>query len=1461
MLEFIKNCSDNNLYDRAVDIENSLTRLNCVSSMNSYIEIMFKELIVEFDSNLKSKINNIKLYQMINYPGFSNFIFKKLHFLELNEIDTLIRPEGNRGKHSKTYTKISFEEIKKYFKIIFNLSVCYFKYKSNDEQINTIKNSLIWNDNEFKHLYDSNRNNDSDKKTLEELNRKIKENELLITELYETLKAKEQQILLKEKEFDQKILNYVDKDVLKKREKEIRILTEEKNRLIESKNKSNRELQLTRNEVTKLSTEIEILKNKINIESEYEEKYNSLLVELEKKNSRCTELEIREEELSNQLYENEFNIVLIKAEIEKSFSDEINRLKQEKEIIKKEYEDLKEKIYNTNIDIKQDTKISHEKQMAKLGNELEVLNEKLNKIKKQIIDTAPNCNMCLEKMILHDSNLDSIFYKCKNYNKITHQSKTKSVDPSLKQEYVETYNKIKKLEKEVEKKNTVSSSNNEITYYALTNIETKQKFVYNSMQIPKQIVKEDYLKLLYKKSYFRIDTNLQANDIDRNKRNIYSLVLRILNRGKVICAQSYEDQIFYDKFNDEDYMTYSNKEEISVFPCSKKYFRAVQMHHMLSIGIVKALESGMINNEVNLNILSSDPLFNEEELDFILNVSKNSVIELISQMSDLYNIDLDLCFNNNSENSVSLVFGPLKCERYIKISKFESDTEFLNSLLPIDYSFSPSKINEETLLYFMNYLFDYPDFREGQYEAIKRILLKKDTLVLLPTGAGKSIIYQLASFLMPGLTIVISPLTSLIDDQIVNLNNKFGITTAVGIHSENDKQYNDNVLNIVKNNNVPILYISPERLSMTNFQNSISDFLKNNNVNIIAVDEVHCVSEWGHEFRPSYLKIGQTARRLFTKEGCTPAIIGLTGTASPAVLKDIKRDLNIVEDEAILTPNNFDRLELNYYVEKVNTIDKGITLNNIIKEKIPKYFGEDYYSFYKLKNEETNSGVIFTQFTSTNEEYGALGVKNNLKINNFELKIEPFFSKIPDEYKNNKEKWIEIKNNNASEFKNNNINILVATKAYGMGIDKPNIRFIVHKGIPSSIEQYYQEAGRAGRDRKKSYCVLLYTSYNENTNINDLLDSLSFKNYSLISLPREQRDDCANFKYFHSGSFPGVEEELSYIKIILKCIKKEKNINLQLNIDELNHCYSIEYNLLSDDSEKKWQKACIRLSTLGIISEYTYDYATKTISFTKYKYSKESIANKYSEYIALGSPGKESSEKQKILNIVSKDLEVKSSRILIEYIYENIESARRNAFRNILEMVVAANGKNDDEQNALIRKNITSYFDSSSETQGLITSITYDVDKGFNAISNKFNLNNPDYIYTPQDLDEYATLEYSIRRRLENAYDSNHPGLLYASAIIRIINNGDLETACKEINFATKSAIINYQIGKENNNLMLIKIMNLIINKSYESFEKSIKLIFNSADKVKLYEKFINTSFISKKHKDYLILKYLNEKM
>ena len=1463
MLEFIKTCSVNNLYERAQDIENSLTRFNCVSSMNSYVEIMFKELIVDFDSNLKSKVNNIKLHQIIKYPGFGNFIHMKLHFLELHEIDTLIRPEGNKGKHSKNYSRLSFENIEKYFKIIFNLSVSYFKYKSNGDQIQEYKDYLVWNDKKFKDLYDFNRNNDADKKTLEELNKSLEEKECLINELYESLKVKNEELVKKEKEYNEKILNYVGKDTLKKREKEIRLLTEEKNKLIESKNKSNRELQLTKNEVIKLTAEIDLLKNKIDIDSDYEEKYKVLLIDLEEKSLRCSELEKKEEELTIQLYEKKFDIDLIRAEIEESFNKEIVELKKERDAIKREYGELKEKIYNTDINIKQDKKISNEKQINKLNNDLENLNKKLQDIVKRINQNAPNCDVCNKKMVMTSKEKDkgSIFYKCEDYDRIAHKSKTKNINTDLKQQYIDTLNKIDNFKDKFNLMNSIISENNEICYVSLGKSESNQNFIFNSMQVPKQVFKEEYLKFLYKKTYFRVDTNLSTKDVERSKRNIYSLVLRLLNRGKIIFAQSYENQILYDKFNDEEYMSYFTGEKSSVFPCSKKYFRAVQMHHMLSIGIVKALELGMISEKCNFDITSVDTLFDEEELEYILNIAKNSVTEVVSYMAELYNIDLKLELNNDTEKQFSFVFGRGNCDKYIKISGFESEYEYLNSMLPIDHTFTPSDVNEKTLLYFINYLFNYPDFREGQFEAIKRLLLRKDTLVLLPTGAGKSIIYQLASFLMPGLTIVISPLTSLIDDQISNLKSKFGITTAVGIHSDNDKLYNDNVLKVIRNNNSPLLYISPERLSMTNFQTNIREFLQNNNVNIIAVDEVHCVSEWGHEFRPSYLKIGQTARKLFNKEGCTPAIIGLTGTASLAVLKDIKRDLNIIEDEAILTPNNFDRLELNYYVEKVDTIDKGITLNNIIKEKIPKYFGKDYHDFYELKNEETNSGIVFTQFTSANEEYGALGIKNNLKFKNLNLKIEPFFSKIPEEYEHNKEKWIEIKNNNALEFKNNNINILVATKAYGMGIDKPNIRFIVHKGIPSSIEQYYQEAGRAGRDRKKSYCVLLYTSYDENKNINDLMDPSGFKNYSLISLPREQRDDCANFKYFHSGSFPGVEEELSYIKIILKCIKKEKIINLQLNIDELNHCYSIEYNLLSEDSEKKWQKACIRLNTLGIISEYTYDYATKTISFTKYEYDKESIANKYSEYIALGSPGKESSEKQKILNIVSKDLEIKSSKILIEYIYENIESARRNAFMNILEMVIAANGKNDVEQNALIRKKITSYFDSSSETQNLISSITNDLDKGFNAISNKFNLNNPDYLYTSQDLDEYVTLEYSIRRRLENAYDSNHPGLLYASAIIRIINNGDLETACKEINFATKSAIINYQIGKEDNNLMLIKIMNLIINKSYESFEKSIKLIFNSADKVKLYEKFINTSFISKKHKDYLMLKYLNEKM
>ena len=326
----------------------------------------------------------------------------------------------------------------------------------------------------------------------------------------------------------------------------------------------------------------------------------------------------------------------------------------------------------------------------------------------------------------------------------------------------------------------------------------------------------------------------------------------------------------------------------------------------------------------------------------------------------------------------------------------------------------------------LNRLFGYKEFRNGQFEIINNILKKRDSFCIMPTGWGKSICYQIPAFIFDGITIVISPLIALMKDQVDNINN-IGIK-AKYINSTNTLDEVKEIIDMCYLGQVKLLYISPERLKNNYFINAI----KTLNISQIAIDEAHCISMWGHDFRKSYRDI-EGFVRIFRNR---PVVSAFTATATKEVLEDSIKLLNL--NNPYIYKGSFDRenLEINVHKE----IDKLEFIRDFLKE-----------------NEE-KSGIIYCL---TRKEVEALYDY----LNDLNFSVLKYHAGLSDSEKEYYQK----------SFFNDDKDIMIATNAFGMGIDKENIRFIIHFTFPKNIESYYQEIGRGGRDGEKAVCHLLYS--------------------------------------------------------------------------------------------------------------------------------------------------------------------------------------------------------------------------------------------------------------------------------------------------------------------------------------------------------------------------------------------------
>jgi len=651
-------------------------------------------------------------------------------------------------------------------------------------------------------------------------------------------------------------------------------------------------------------------------------------------------------------------------------------------------------------------------------------------------------------------------------------------------------------------------------------------------------------------------------------------------------------------------------------------------------------------------------------------------------------------------------------------------------------------------------LFRKNELREGQYEILSKILMGKDAVGLLPTGGGKSLTYQLASLLLPGATLYVAPLKSLLQDQFERLRID-GIDSCGFISSALNTGERKAQEGRFAAGKMRMLQVAPERFLMENFRGLLQNYQSNfGAITQVVVDECHCVSEWGHDFRPAYLSLSRIVKDRTVRLGSAAPVVALTGTASSIVLEDVRRELGIVDSAAVVRAKRLDRPELELQFKRIASSQKGNTLTDEVRE-------------FQSSFADTNAGLlIFTQHV--NGSFGVFDIATKLARTipvEVGRHIRYFSGERPKAIAQTvtAADWDREKSQTQRDFINprgNIFQILVATSAFGMGIDKPSIRKVIHYLSPQSPEAYYQEVGRAARDREPATAVMLFSDEKAeitNTILSPETDIVAARKLH-ESLPRGAPvGDFLTTFFFHASRFTGVAEEVAYATSALNAIKALLDEGESVVVR-----YGGDNKSATWNSQGRLEYSLVRLIHLGIISDYTKDFNAKTFELSirpEWLESRASVESYREYFLSSFEAYVRRYETRRIgplieeLNsaVTFEQVEVSGITAIVQYLYSQIERRRRTSTRTMLDLA-----RKGSEDVAEARTRLLFYLQASdrftNDLEGL-AKLELAVDTW-----SKIAL----AVQAPAEVDEL----HGAAARVLESYPTN-PGLLFLSAITR----------------------------------------------------------------------------------------------
>lgn len=698
------------------------------------------------------------------------------------------------------------------------------------------------------------------------------------------------------------------------------------------------------------------------------------------------------------------------------------------------------------------------------------------------------------------------------------------------------------------------------------------------------------------KTVFEIDGYSHESDVQKRKDNLRDQALtkeniRVIrikasdikreSDSFISCAKMFKQELEKTPIINQ----YKNSLSVEKTDSRIKY-DAIMRIQMMLLSCIKNRRLELNDEEWNIQVVNSDVEDIEELIQIAyedIKLWSNAIMQLLKIHISFPMLHVNAC---EKETTLFLDFSMFK--RYTDAIDYRSDciyirTDYFHDKCYFEVAFSDTlqyqfdveneTNDEKSFKFLLRNLFGFHCFREGQLPIIKHVLERNDTIGILPTGTGKSMCYQLAALLQPGVTVVVVPIISLMMDQKRGMDSR-GMSRTAFISSADSGAEKEAKLQKFMQGQYQFMWMSPERFQNQNFRETLKEINRSMNFALAVIDEVHCLSEWGHDFRVSYLTLIPTLRA-YCPEAC---LLGLTATASQAVLNDLKAEFEN-DGSGIKALQSMDRKELNYQRIIVSSdVERSKIIRKIAQENDDIYVDENGVSKNKV-------GLIFCP-TVGGKHTGCLDIRSTLTtIPQFKHRIECYHGQLSTEKRGEiQKKFMDSDYSGA----------LVCTKAFGMGIDKENIKYTIHVSLPQSIESFYQEAGRAGRDADKtvpSYCYILYEPEQGIGAIE--LNKIFSRDTSVeerCNISRLLTNDLSTIMFFWNSNKKTVDDEYKNISDVLKQLYVG---NTKLPFKKMGSGMKTLEDI---------QNALYKLSLLGVVESWTVEYISDEQGFVDVDY-------------------------------------------------------------------------------------------------------------------------------------------------------------------------------------------------------------------------------------------------------------------